>query len=103
MPAALDPAAIDTVRRELWPDLRDEHELHDLLLSLVALPLAVLDGDEARDWPVFYERLTRAGRVRRIEDVPGGHAGSPPSAFRTPPRSGPEQRNRRRLQKKTRS
>ena len=35
----LDQAAIDTVRTQLWPDLRDEHELHDLLLSLVVLPL----------------------------------------------------------------
>ena len=34
----LDPAAIATVRAELWPDLRDEHELHDLLLQLVVLP-----------------------------------------------------------------
>jgi ATP-dependent Lhr-like helicase len=38
----LDQAAIDTVRSEIWPDLRDEHELHDLLHSLVALPLAML-------------------------------------------------------------
>ncbi len=38
----LDQAAIDTVREQLWPDLRDEHELHDLLLSLVALPLEFL-------------------------------------------------------------
>ena len=39
----LDPAAIATVRRELHPDLRDEHELHDLLQSLILLPLAYLD------------------------------------------------------------
>ena len=59
----LDPAAIDTVRRQCWPDLRDEHELHDLLLSLTLLPLGVLDTDEARDWPLFYERLASTGRV----------------------------------------
>jgi ATP-dependent Lhr-like helicase len=35
----LDPAAIATVRQQLWPDIRDEHELHDLLLQLVVLPL----------------------------------------------------------------
>ncbi|SNT07468.1 ATP-dependent helicase Lhr and Lhr-like helicase [Granulicella rosea] len=62
----LDPAAIETVRAQIWPDLRDEHELHDLLLSLVALPLAALDTEEARDWPVFYERLVRAGRVHTV-------------------------------------
>ena len=63
----LDPAAIDTVRGQLWPDLRDEHELHDLLLSLVVLPLGFLDTDAARDWPGFYERLLRAGRVLTVD------------------------------------
>ncbi len=63
----LDQAAIDTVRAQLWPDLRDEHELHDLLLSLVVLPLQFLDTDAARDWPLFYERLTRAGRAATVD------------------------------------
>jgi ATP-dependent Lhr-like helicase len=35
---ALDQAAIDEVRRQAWPDVRDADELHDLLLSLVLLP-----------------------------------------------------------------
>ena len=39
-PGRIDPAAIATVRTQLWPDLRDEHELHDLLLQLIALPLS---------------------------------------------------------------
>jgi ATP-dependent helicase Lhr and Lhr-like helicase len=43
-PGRLDPAAIATVRTQLWPDLRDEHELHDLLLQLIALPLSILEG-----------------------------------------------------------
>ena len=43
-PGRLDPAAIATVRAQLWPDVRDEHELHDLLLQLIALPLAFLEG-----------------------------------------------------------
>ena len=63
----LDQAAIDTVRAELWPDLRDEHELHDLLLSLVLLPLPFLDTERASGWPIFYERLARNGRVRTVE------------------------------------
>jgi ATP-dependent Lhr-like helicase len=42
-PGRLDPAAIATVRTQLWPDIRDEHELHDLLLQLIALPTAFLD------------------------------------------------------------
>jgi hypothetical protein len=54
-PGRLDPAAIATVRQQLWPDIRDEHELHDLLLQLIALPLHCLDtlgapGPDSRTW-----------------------------------------------------
>ena len=63
----LDPAAIETVRGELWPDLRDEHELHDLLLQCVVLPLAFIDTDRARDWPGFYERLSLKDRAWTLE------------------------------------
>jgi ATP-dependent helicase Lhr and Lhr-like helicase len=63
----LDPDAIAAIRKECWPDLRDEHELHDLLHSLIVLPLHVLDREEARHWPTFYERLTRAGRAQTID------------------------------------
>jgi ATP-dependent Lhr-like helicase len=68
----LDQAAIDTVRRELWPDLRDEHELHDLLHSLVALPMAMVDeaadaGRDVRHWAEFCERLAETGRARTID------------------------------------
>ena len=34
----LDPAAIEEVRADAWPDVRDADELHDALLTLVALP-----------------------------------------------------------------
>jgi ATP-dependent helicase Lhr and Lhr-like helicase len=34
----LDPAAIDEVCEEAWPDVRDTEESHDLLLTLVAIP-----------------------------------------------------------------
>jgi ATP-dependent Lhr-like helicase len=46
-PGLLDQAAIDTVCAQLWPDLRDEHELHDLLVQLIALPVAFLGLDGA--------------------------------------------------------
>lgn len=65
--ACLDQAAIDTVRAQLWPDLRDEHELHDLLLSLCFLPLKFIDTEKAADWPLFYERLMRNGRVQTLD------------------------------------
>ena len=67
----LDQHAIDTVRRECWPDLRDEHELHDLLQSLVAFPRHILEGELAtpstRYWTIFYERLTQNGRATSIQ------------------------------------
>ena len=68
----LDQSAIDTVRRELWPDLRDEHELHDLLHSLVALPLSFLEHAEAenrdvRHWPHYFDRLAETGRAQLID------------------------------------
>jgi ATP-dependent Lhr-like helicase len=63
----LDQNAIDEIRRECWPDIRDEHELHDLLHSVVALPLHILDSPETRHWPVFYERLTKSGRAQTID------------------------------------
>ena len=62
----LDQAAIDAIRSECWPDLRDEHELHDLLHSLIVLPCHVLDNTEARHWPVFYERLLHSGRAQTV-------------------------------------
>jgi ATP-dependent Lhr-like helicase len=36
--AALDPAAIAEVREESWPVVRDADELHDALLTLIAMP-----------------------------------------------------------------
>ena len=68
----LDQAAIDTVRRELWPDLRDEHELHDLLHSLIALPLSFLesakvDNRDVRHWPHYFDRLTETGRAQVVD------------------------------------
>jgi ATP-dependent Lhr-like helicase len=95
-PSRLDPAAIATVRQQLWPDLRDEHELHDLLLQLIALPLqavALSDGSgdsgsgapsmamassstwvgsqkawpaNTQHWPLFFERLAEKGRAHCI-------------------------------------
>jgi ATP-dependent Lhr-like helicase len=95
-PGRIDPAAIATVRQQLWPDIRDEHELHDLLLQLIALPLQAVSlsdgsGDsgsgapsmamafssiwvgsqEARPantqhWPLFFTRLAEQGRAHCI-------------------------------------
>jgi ATP-dependent Lhr-like helicase len=66
-PGKIDSAAIDAIRKEIWPDLRDENELHDLLHSLIALPLTVIDREEACHWPAFHERLTQKGRAQTLD------------------------------------
>jgi ATP-dependent Lhr-like helicase len=64
----LDPAAIAAVREEIWPDIRDEHEFHDLLCGLVAIPAQTLADPRARDWDLFAERLMRQGRATIVEN-----------------------------------
>ena len=76
----LDPGAIEQVRSEAWPDVRDADELHDVLYTLVALPeeaaignwhLAFghhgssFDGLSPRptQWEGFFERLRAQGRA----------------------------------------
>lgn len=53
---ALDPKAIETVRKECWPTVRDADELHDALLTLVALPPVV-------EWVVWFGLLVADGRA----------------------------------------
>ena len=72
----LDRAAIETVREQLWPDIRDEHELHDLLLQVVVLPAKFLVREASgkpramQHWPLFFERLAQQGRAYAL-DVEG--------------------------------
>ena len=66
----LDPVAIAELREECRPDVRDEHELHDLLCSLVVVPEEVQLSDGAVHWPMFFERLQFHGRATVAE-----HAG----------------------------
>ncbi|HEX4007659.1 MAG TPA: DEAD/DEAH box helicase [Acidobacteriaceae bacterium] len=63
----LSAEAIGEVRAEVWPDIRDEHELHDLLCGLVVLPAETLDHPGARDWRLFAEQLEKTGRAVAIE------------------------------------
>jgi ATP-dependent Lhr-like helicase len=51
----LDPDAIERVRAEATPDVRDPDELHDVLLSLVA-------ARPRREWAEQFKALTNAGR-----------------------------------------
>jgi ATP-dependent helicase Lhr and Lhr-like helicase len=51
----LDPDAIERVRHEAMPDVRDPDELHDVLLSLVA-------ARPRPEWAEHFEALASAGR-----------------------------------------
>ncbi len=59
----LDPAAIAQVAGESWPVVRDEHELHDALLTLNILPPSDPSVGEWREW---YDSLERAGRASTL-------------------------------------
>lgn len=53
---ALDVAAIESVAQEVWPVVRDSDELHDALLTLVALP-------PVPEWRPFLDDLAAANRA----------------------------------------
>jgi ATP-dependent Lhr-like helicase len=74
----LDPAAIEDVCEEAWPDVRDAEELHDALLTLIAIPAVIepaqttsrlrsMVGSSLLSWTPYFERLVaerRAGLAR---------------------------------------
>jgi ATP-dependent helicase Lhr and Lhr-like helicase len=75
----LDPAAIAQVCDDAWPDVRDAEELHDALLTWIALPTRVSSDAHASNrlrvklqeshsaWNPFFEQLAaerRAGLAR---------------------------------------
>jgi ATP-dependent helicase Lhr and Lhr-like helicase len=72
----LDPAAIAQVREEAWPDVRDADELHDVLHTLVALPVgrALLDRTaeggcphiNCDGWNSYFEQLVSEGRAASV-------------------------------------
>ncbi len=57
----LDPAAIEQVRDEAWPDVRDADELHDLLHTLIAFPVSGFGA--GRDHVETGAPSTSAGQV----------------------------------------
>ena len=70
---ALDPAAIAEVRRQAWPDVRSADDLHDALLTLVALPVVASSGSMGElasrvaastgEWAPFFSELQAARRA----------------------------------------
>jgi ATP-dependent Lhr-like helicase len=63
----LDPAAIEQVRREAWPLVRDADELHDALLSMVALP-----AEEGTAWRPWFEQLIAQARAATVNRPASG-------------------------------
>jgi len=75
----LDPAAIASVRDDAWPDVRDAEELHDALLSLVALPISSDNAAQASNslqtklqdsvpqWTPHFEQLVAEHRAARAQ------------------------------------
>ena len=54
-------AAIDEVKSQAWPDVRDADELHDAFSSLVLLP-----AQELGNWREWMGELVHTGRATRI-------------------------------------
>jgi ATP-dependent Lhr-like helicase len=54
----LDPLAVEEIRSQLWPDVRNPDELYDVLLSLVLLPVS-----ESPSWDEFARELIEQGRA----------------------------------------
>ncbi|HZO15229.1 MAG TPA: DEAD/DEAH box helicase, partial [Polyangiaceae bacterium] len=61
---ALDPQAIERVRAEAWPEVRDADELHDAL-SL----LGFVTKKEGSPWRAWFDELCKAGRAVRIGEL----------------------------------
>jgi ATP-dependent Lhr-like helicase len=84
----LDHAAIEEVRRDAWPDVRDAEELHDALETLIVLPepgvlqqfnsasssastyppqdaLELAVAESVSQWGKFFEDLASQGRAGR--------------------------------------
>ncbi len=72
----LDPEAIAEVRAEAWPDARDADELHDVLQTLLALPVIAANGEgephsvlggavseSAIAWRPLFDELLAQGRA----------------------------------------
>ena len=60
-PGVLDPAAVEAVCAEVWPQPQSAEEIHDLLLSTLLWP----DHEVASSWRAWLEDLHAAGRAVR--------------------------------------
>jgi ATP-dependent helicase Lhr and Lhr-like helicase len=69
---ALDPAAIERVRDEAWPEVQNADELHDALLTSGFLTeLEGISGRDGKSWGNYFRELVEAGRADRVELAQG--------------------------------
>ncbi|MBL8244505.1 MAG: ATP-dependent DNA helicase, partial [Rhodanobacteraceae bacterium] len=61
----LDPAAIEQVRQDAWPQARDADELHEALVGLGFLTLGEIAAQPA--WPALLEQLAASRRATRLD------------------------------------
>jgi ATP-dependent Lhr-like helicase len=67
----IEPAAIEQAEGEARPEVRDRDELHDVLMSMWALPLPIevagdvpaWAGDDAQAWRLWFDELCARGRA----------------------------------------
>lgn len=65
----LDPNAIARVIDEAWPDIRDADELHDTLMTMVAIPELLPDSAAAQplsEWRSYYDALAASKRAGTV-------------------------------------
>jgi len=68
---ALDPAAIEQVRTDAWPDVRDADELADALVTVIAVPQEKSTtetrrhGEDQEGWSGFFEQLRASRRATK--------------------------------------
>ncbi|MGO1068707.1 DEAD/DEAH box helicase [Lysobacter sp. CA199] len=64
----LDPEAIDAVRGEAWPEVRDADEMHE---ALMGLGYVTVDEAQREGWRDWLDELARNGRSTALRLSPG--------------------------------
>lgn len=62
---ALDTEAIDAVRQEAWPEVRDADEMHEALMTLACITAAEARANAG--WPDWLAQLARARRAACLQ------------------------------------
>ncbi|WP_425287793.1 Lhr family helicase [Pseudomonas borbori] len=62
---ALDAEAIDAVRQQAWPEVRDADEMHEALMSLGAISQAEAQANS--DWPAWLAQLGKGKRATCLQ------------------------------------